>query len=539
MMNTTPTSNTTNATPTHSVTLNGETRLATVDTYQGICEELIAKHGGGVPQVLPIAAATPMSAPAPASAPAPVATIAVPTPAPLAVEAGRVCIVGQARSMTDTDTAIASGFAPAQPLFTRGTRVNSTGVDNARRSRCEHDAKPTVAEYCTDFIGQIADEHRRDVDARTGALRMDKEGRLVMPNGDRVLMTRRSLDGLTYRLGVGGTTYLAKCKPELRAININHHCRDLQTVEDADNAADAATNPDRHTDAVSMSKVRVRDGRKGVEAFGVVSDSYTPFDVDRIADALRLAAPADARGTVTYDGTRARFEVAFHTDVQPEEFVAGEYFKAVAIVETADDGTGGIRVSAALFQNLCLNLIVIDTAKQYTANIRHVGSVEVLAERFRAGFEAALEKIGPFMRQWGYACHEDALARAAKAAEVELPTTDTGAVDIRAALPGLFNAIIERELVPVKLNGRKRADVIASLVQKFDADDSSARRNPDGTDRGIVTRAAVANAFTRFAHEEPQSSPWDEDEIQRAAGALLWPQGRATTPAPLPYIPFE
>jgi hypothetical protein len=35
------------------------------------------------------------------------------------------------------------------------------------------------------------------------------------------------------------------------------------------------------------------------------------------------------------------------------------------------------------------------------------------------------------------------------------------------------------------------------------------------------TRAAVANAFTRFAHEV-NTDPWAQDEIQRAAGRLIY-----------------
>lgn len=535
-MNTTDTTTTIPSDATHSAVLNGETVYCNPATYSDVVAALVARHGGGVPRVEALA----MSPAAVSVAVAEVVAAADTTPHIVvdsvlpATPAGSVDAVGMMRSSLDAALATANGFAVAQPLFARGTRVNDTGVDNARQSRLEHDAKPLVADYCADFIGQIQREERHDLDVRTGDIRMNKAGQLVVADA-KVALTRTALDGLVARLGVGGASYLARCKPELRAINVNHHARDLMLGENEARAIAAAT-PRAALPVNSQTKIRVRRGtRAGLEAFGIVSPSYTPFDVDRIADALRLAAPDDARGTVTYDGVRARFEVVFHTDVRPEEFVAGEFFKAAVIIETADDGTGGLNVSAAVFQNLCLNLIVIDQAKQYTAKLRHVGTVAELARRFRTGFAAAIQKINPFIQQWGAACREDALARAIAAADA---TATVSELETRDMIRAVFNGVIERELVPVRLNGRKRTDVIDALMVAYDSDTSSARRNPDGTDRGIVTRAAVVNAFTRFAHESPQSSPWDEDEIQRAAGALLWPAARSVTPAPLPYLPM-
>jgi hypothetical protein len=46
------------------------------------------------------------------------------------------------------------------------------------------------------------------------------------------------------------------------------------------------------------------------------------------------------------------------------------------------------------------------------------------------------------------------------------------------------------------------------------------------------------NAFTRYAHEVDMPTPFYEDEIQRAAGKLLYGRG-SSNPAPLPFIPYE
>ena len=502
---------------THYVTVGGETSTCNSATMLAVCDALYERHPeafGTTPVIVPI---TPPASIAPRVA----VVIDVPRMDKVApIAAGKMDVLGAARSMTDYDAAVANGFAPRQPHFTRGLRVNDVGVDNARKARLEYEAKPTVTEYCGDFIGQIESEQRRDVMVRTGRIRMNREGGLLVGSGGPLLATPQTVRGLTTRLGCGGSSYLASVKPELRAINLNHHCRDLQVMEDS------AVDDKGEQPEPSKSLVRVRrNPLSGCdEAFALVSDRYTSFDVDRIAESLKLAVPADARGAVEYDGTHAKFEVLFHTTVQPDQFVAGEFFRAGVIIETDDDGTGGLNVSSVLFQNLCLNLIVIDEAASMTARIRHVGSVVKLANAFRAAFRASLTKIAPFMVKWGQACEEDALARALRAAEVE------GPISIHEALPGLFNGIIERELVPVRL-GRSDADkvgVLKSLVDMYDRDDSGAKRG------GIVTRAAVVNAFTRYAHEG-QGDAQAEVAIQRAASGLLWGRGTAA-PAPLPYI---
>src|SRR5690606_10257540 len=56
--------------------------------------------------------------------------------------------------------------------------------------------------------------------------------------------------------------------------------------------------------AKHMLRTRLNDQERVV--YSAVSDSYTPFDTDQIAEALGLAFPADARGTADYDGFRCR-----------------------------------------------------------------------------------------------------------------------------------------------------------------------------------------------------------------------------------------
>lgn len=486
--------------------------------YKRACDALRAANGGGgVPTFEKVDAM-----------PAAVAVVAS-KPEPEPVRGVTVSVEGKARSQADFDAAVAAGFAPKASLFERGTTVVQTGVDNARRARVAYDALPLVVDYCRDFEAQIAAEERTDVKYPLAEVRMSTPGKFAL---GRARFEDRGLKGIMTRMGVGGGTYLLDhCSPELRAINVNRQAvafGEREAAKYAEQAA-AAEAAGETIDPFTAENVVLRTRKATAEhrsVFAAVSESFTAFDVDKVAEAIGMATPPDARGTVTYDGQRAKFEIVFHSDVQPEKFVAGEFFSAAVVVEAKDDGTGAIKVSAAVRQNLCLNLIIIDEMKSRVGNIRHTGSVEKLAAKFREAFAAAVAKVEPFMKRWGYACQDDAL-KTALVASGERAHDDDAPVDIHAALPGLFDAILERDLVPVRMHGRKREEVVGDLVQMYELDKSSATMN------GYVSRAAVANAFTRYAHEVEGArfDPLAEIDIERAAGNLI----TGNTKRPLPW----
>ena len=255
------------------------------------------------------------------------------------------------------------------------------------------------------------------------------------------------------------------------------------------------------------------DARAPREVFAVVSPSYTAFDVDKIARAIALAMPAEAKAEITYDGQRASFDIRFHSKVKPEHYVAGEFFRGGIRVRTDDTGGGAVQVSSTVWQNLCLNLIVIDEQTQGLARIRHVGSVAELARRLGEALKKAKSTLAHFLKAWDYAI-EDKLTPATldHDDDVEVP------VRIEDALPGIFNGLAERELVPLK----HRAAAIPQLMRMYEKD-TSAAAGP--------TRAAIVNAITRYAHEV-NDDPWHEDELERAAGQLLYRRGQL-----LPYVP--
>lgn len=503
---------------THVVELGGETVECTTDNWQAVADRLVAKHGG-IPKVRTL------------TAPKPVLTLVAPAPSTNMDDRSSISESGAMRSTMDLMQAQANGFAPKKPYFERGTKVIDVGVDNARQARADFDEMPSAADAAMAIAERVQGEHRQDRSVETADIRMNKSGELVV-DGQRLLLEDKAIHGLAGRLGCGGGSYLAKCWPELRAVNVNNWARALETQEAQARQAHEGDASKRGEFEPSKTVLRTRNGSGPRSVFALVSPGYTSFDVDRIAEALRRAVPDGAKGVSRYDGYRAQFQVLFHTDVAPEEFVAGEFFRAGVYVDAADDGTGSIKVRSVLWQNLCLNLICIDQAQQMVARIRHVGSVSELARRFHAAFRKALSKVEPFMRQWGFGVREDALGRALAAA-------DLGPVPIDEALPGLMNGIIERELVPIPLKaGGGREQVVKDLVRMYQADTSAAVIDPrTSAPRDYVSRAAVVNAFTRYAHEVNQD-PWAQQGIEAGAGELLWPARNATSPAPLPYVPM-
>lgn len=481
-----------------AVSLGGERREVPASEWQTAADELHAKHGG-TPSVTNLDGSplTPNAAPTPAQdEPAPAPALAVRRGGsglslvqPGAARPEIVSESGKARSERDKAAAEAAGFAVRAPLYDRGTIVDETGVANARASRSDWESMPTVAAACDGLIGRIAAENRQDQIARLGELLMTDAGQFVGLGGPdehkRYDITLNAFGSLVSRLGVGGARYLATCWPELRAHNVNAWLQKL-AAEDA-------------------AKELLMRTREGAEIFAVVSPSYTRFDCDKMAEAVKLAASElGGHARVTYDGERARVECLWHSDIQPEDYVAGEFFKAGVIVKSDDTGGGALRGSSVVWQNLCRNLIILDKASMGEFSIRHTASVEEMARRFRAGFEQSLKSIEHFRAAWGFACRDN-LAES-------VPTA--GQLAARELMAGIFRAQLADERIPIPVAASKREVVVSGLMAAWDADTSASA--------GKTTRAAVVNAVTRYAHQTASLDPWAEDDLQSAAGALVF-----------------
>lgn len=489
-----------NVQPTHRISLNGDVAYCTPETFQEVAGKLVIKHGGGVPHVEPLQQTRGPAPTEPAPPPAPTE----PPPA-----------TNRDRAVADAAAALENGFQLAPPIYSIGTAVNELGVENARRSQLEHEAKPLIQEACEALRDKVHAEQRQDLPVLlVGDMRMDKTGRLVLPGGHpvfggaRVPLTRRGFNGLFARFPcTNASAYLADCPVKLRAVNFNHWAEHVQRTEQS---------------AEVVVRTRLIGGAR--TGFAAVSPKYTPYDADSIAEALALAFPSDARGAIDYTGDRLRVEGLWHTDIAPEDFVAGEIFKAGVIVRSDDTGGGSIRVSSVVWRNLCLNLIILDKAIGVDERIRHTGNVRQLAAKFRAAFSRALQSVDVFRRAWSAARHEEgrALIEAVQGTTRENITS----LPVEDVLPGIFAGVVKRDLVPVR--GRVE-NVVPKLLEMHSLEPAR--------DQYGVSRASIANAFTRYAHEV-EVSPFAADAIREGAGGLLVGQ-RGRAPAPLPYEPFR
>lgn len=507
--------------PTHRVELGGEVRLVNATDFDSVCDELVARYGG-VPTVTPVLGLgdQPVAAfPGAVVTTAPVAAIparpAAPPPSMDSQES--VSASGKARAERDEKLALENGFAPKPPIYAIGTRVNELGVENATRSQNEHAAKPWAQDAMSQLAVEVKAESRMDLPSlRLADLRMTTSGRIALPKehpvfaGASIVINPKMFGSLMGRFPcASGSAYLADCDPELRAINFNRWAARLEGMEAAGEV--------KQRDVVLRTRL-VEGTRVG---YAAVSPKYTSFDADVIARALEMAFPEDAKAVVDYDGERLRVEGLWHTDVKPNEFVAGEIFKAGVIIDTDDTGGGSIRVRSMMWRNLCLNLIILDKAVGVDVRIKHQGSVEKLAQKFREAFGQALSSVNPFRNAWNAAYAEQGSLFTMR---VQGTTSeDLSKLSPEGVLEGVFNGIIERELVPVRGN---RKATVPKLLEMHAQDEAASAYG--------VSRASVANALTRYAHRV-ETDPFFADEIRAGAGALLSGH-RGGAPSPLPYV---
>jgi hypothetical protein len=203
---------------------------------------------------------------------------------------------------------------------------------------------------------------------------------------------------------------------------------------------------------------------------------------------------------------------------------AVEFFRAGITIRTDDTGGGSLRGSSFVEQNLCLNLIIIDKAAQPLFSLRHLGSVERLADQFRDGLRAAQDSLSHFLTAWGFARRDDLVADAAE--DIAAAQVDTSRMSLADFMEGFARGAIERELVPL----RSRHGETERALRRMYLDDTSS----DGPAAGRVTRAGLVNALTRYAHRV-EEDPFRAEEIERSAAGLLWPS-RGKLPA-IPFVP--
>lgn len=434
-----------------------------------------------------------------AANPKPVAREIIPERDPGSWSSPGVSAEGKARAQSDEQAAVDAGFTVAPPIYEIGSLVNTTGVENFRSSREEFEAMPTAVEVCGKLAEQIKAEKRVDIVSPVTDLRMLDNGQITRGGGN-LTMSERAMTGLATHITPGGGGYLRECPSELRAINVNHWCENgfredvratNRLVKDwqEGNCLGPQPAPVMVPREITLrTRVNRTDGKR--ENFAIVGPRYAAHDIDKIAEQVMTsdAIPADARARVTYDGYRSRIDVLFHSNVQPERVVAGEIFKAGIMLKTADDGSGSIQIAAQLWRNLCLNLIIVDHAKDMVMRRSHRGGG--IGEAVEQGIVDAMRKVEYFCQKWSEATLENVVEK-------------YGVDNIEAVFRGLiFNKVVH---VP----GVKPAVMMQRLMTAWAAEQG-------------IDKTAIVNAVTRAAHSNVWKRWTIVEELETLGGKLLF-----------------
>lgn len=508
---------------THVARYSGREIFFTEFSYEEACSKLIAEMGGDGSGLVVDKIEEPKSSPIAE------AVKALPDYSDVAtqpVAVGEINVEAKARIERDTKLAESLGFSLPRPLYDTGSQA--TGLDHRR---AEFEELGSAREEARSLARLVEAEERHTVMVEAASVRMARDGQLVLgreTNAERIRVTERGFPRLCQRLGMpnGAGTYLSGVWPNLRALNVNHWGAHLDQEQDearVQHEEAQLKKPFAKRAGFEPQLVSLRTRASGAhrEVFAAVGDGYPEFDVNLIADAIQVSVPADARADAVYDGYKMRFDALWFTDVPGDQGAAGEVFKAGVRVRTDDTGGGSVRVDAIVWRNLCLNFIIIGTAKQSIASIRHLGSVAELARKFQQAFKKALATVEAFRTQWGYASGEEVLPAALDVSRklgVE-GVPEEGPIPLSVALPWLFNGALDRELAV--LPRRNRAQTIDDLVRMWNKE--PARQ---------VTRANFVNAVTRYAHEV-NTDPFFAHDIESAAGQMLYSK------APLSLRPLE
>lgn len=392
------------------------------------------------------------------------------------------------RTATETPT---EGFATGPALFDRGVEAGE-----GKRSRVPWQDLPLLIEACEEHAAAIGDEQRDDSVALVTSSRMQGDGSLLVSHADdrpgappqRYLLTEDAFASLVTRINVPGAgRYLRTCWPDLRAVNVNGWIGRLSAAE---LAADAAAKiAGRVSQYIPLDmRLRHRLPSRGApvdtrEIFAVVGPAYADLDADKLDEVLRVSVDGSSRGRVTYDGTRTRWEILLD---RPTYYG----WRAGVVLTTDDTGGGAISGSAIVRQDEALDTIAVRTSTTATFSVRHIGDLDALALKVRAGIDRVLGAVHSFGPAWELAN-----------AEAIIPPH---------GIEGVFRDLMHREIVPIR---GQRETIIRELAAEWKRGTLIAS--------SVRTRAAIIRAIAHWVHATADLDPWAEDEVQAGLGTLL------------------
>jgi hypothetical protein len=385
------------------------------------------------------------------------------------------------RALRQAEAAAQSGFALQDPVYAIGTPVIQTGMENARLARKEFESLPEAIQALESLRDRVRAEKRKDIAVTAGKLRVDSKTGLLRFGRRAALLTDTGFQQLFSLLPVapsGAARYLRQVPPDRRARETREIFRDNSGKE-------------------LVLRLRTPNGAGMRQVYSVVTPVYSDFGPVILSDKLlSLVARSGVlregtRADIQYGGSWTNVRLVTHSTVAPERFVAGEVFQAALSFAISDDKMSSIKVFAEAYRNLCLNLILIDTATQGLMSRRHVGDVASISGDLQAAAEMGIGKIRPFLDMWS------------RGRGIEI--TDMG--ETISILAGAREGKKAGAFIQVPHVGPE--DMVERLM-------AAHAREPERSLTGL------ANAMTRASHESAWPDPvLASDVLQRQAGELL------------------
>lgn len=401
-------------------------------------------------------------------------------------EAGTVSQVAKRRVEAD-EAALRGIFGNKQidsiePLFERGTRVNSTGVANFRKIRKAHDALPRADHAAFAKYQEIRAEGRCDMDVDLSLAEPGPTEGSVVLNGDLFTLTPTAWEHFFTMAGAPkyAAAHAPYAPPEvLSAMLKAYRPKDSKQLVAA-----------FRTGSVNGSGgERALPAGTGGEVYRIASNRYTAFDADTVLATLLSTSHdlmAGWKGDITYDGEKLSMDMLAMPD-EVIDLAAGDVFKIGIRLRANDVREGGISADLIAWRNRCLNLIVIGTAQTEIFNARHMGNVADIHMGLASVMAQAEVAFGHFRHQWG-------IARSEIIVTPELPADR------------LFEGLAASKLVSLPGDTMTVKELLLSAWMEEPG----------------FTRADVVNAVTRAAHEGARyRDPFTIGKVEEEAGSLL------------------
>lgn len=353
-------------------------------------------------------------------------------------------------------------------------RGGTTGQAKADKARAQVAAMPPLADSCKRLAEQIKAEARTTLTAQLSECRISDTGKLYRPGTDKpgIELLSQAYRGIVSRA--------PRNVPSALRGNVNSWLGRKSCF------------------ARDRAKFRVLKRPSGdYAAFACVSANerrgYVEFDADRCAETFARLMPADCKGVTKYQGDGGKWSVEAHI---ARPFGVGESDREIHRIALrmtgADNGTASLKFDLKAFRLWCANgCAIVDTG--LLKRIRHVGNPERLAEGIADALGLVNRAVDSFSARWRLANGE------------RFKCAETG-----------------QDLDPHETFTRLAAELVGlPYVRK---DEMRERMTTAWDKEPGDSVASIINAVTRMAHEQAEdwASPWYQDDLEQAAGELLY-----------------